>query len=63
MSTRSFDGCGDRDKKSKSVGDGDEDRIINGDGDEESKILPKFDPLPSLIRRHKNIKNKVESMC
>ena len=24
-------------------------KIINGDGDGESKILPKFDPLPSLV--------------
>ena len=35
MSTRSFNGCGDEDKKYKSDEDGVEDRIINGDVDED----------------------------
>ena len=41
MGTRSSNGCED--------GDGDGDRIINRDGDEESKILPKSDPLSSIL--------------
>ena len=45
--TGSYDGCGDRDKKSKF--DGDRIEIINGDRDGESKILPKSDPFPSLL--------------
>lgn len=40
MGTGSSNGCGDWDKNSKS----DE----NEDGDGKSKILPKFDLLPSL---------------
>ena len=48
MGTRSFDGCGDGDKKSKSDGDGDKKSKSDGDGDGESKIIPKSDPLPSL---------------
>ena len=50
MGTRSFDGCEDRDKNSKSDGNRNVIEIINRDRDGKSKILPKSDhchPYPS----------------
>ena len=55
MSSRSFNGCEDRDKNSKSDRNGDVIEIINRDKDGKSKILPKSDhcypiPQPKLMK-------------